>query len=74
MFNIILNLIQSRGLESPLLQPGEECGVIRGRSLYPLLRGIIRLTLQTSLRSFSESLITTYQFRYASLSELEFQQ
>ena len=40
--------------------------------LYSPLRGIIRLTLQTSLSSFSASLITTYQFLYALLSELEF--
>jgi hypothetical protein len=44
-------------LEIPRLQPGEECGITRGRSRYPLLSGIIRLTLQTSLRSFSASLI-----------------
>jgi hypothetical protein len=34
--------------------------------LYPPLRRIIRLTLPASFRSFSASLITTYQFQYAS--------
>jgi hypothetical protein len=41
----------------PCLQLGEKYGVTCERSRYPLLRGIIRLTLQTSLRSFLASLI-----------------
>jgi len=41
------------------MNPKASCGVLN-----PPLRGIIRLTPQTSLRSFSASLITTYQFRY----------
>jgi len=43
------------------------CGV-----LYPPLRGIIRPVIFRALCFWSLGFITTYQFRYAALSELEF--
>jgi hypothetical protein len=47
LFNFRLSIYEDKSLKDsiprfgiPRLQPGVECGVIRGRSRYPLLRGM----------------------------------
>ena len=47
----------------PLLHLREECGVIRGRSRYPLLRGIIRPASFSALRFWSLGLIIVWSLR-----------
>ena len=46
---------------NPLLKPGEECAITRGRSRYPLLRGIISNNLwllKIRLTNFNAPMVT----------------